>query len=215
MPDVKARRILSALDWYGRYRDIADLARIISVPVVGGFLGFLVNGALGAVIGSVAAVVLVVLLFTTRLIADRLFPLPEVGAEPEYVNGEFAYGRSINGRLTASWASLNLTANNPGRWDERITGLRCDLSRKQWGIRKRVHTIQPEKSIDWLLPAKGTPQQQEFTFHKTFTEFGDAPRAAIGEELELTVTAELGSKHRVLRVEARLPRFLVKGPYPS
>lgn len=210
-----SRRIVWTLDWFGRIKDMADVARLIPWPIGGGVIGWLAGGLLGALLGIGGAVFLVVIIHVTTFALERLWPLPEISAIPEPVNGEWGYGRSVNGRLTAAFVIALATANNPGRWEERITNMYCDLIRQRFLVfRQVVERLPLEPSLPgWRLPAGGEPESKKLKFHKTHVDYKQATKLPIGEELIPIIIVEFGSPRRTKRVF--LPEIPVRGPYPE
>jgi hypothetical protein len=128
-------------------------------------------------------------------------------AKPKIVGNEWGYGIAIEGGLVATWVSASVTAWELGI-DEGLTALRCDLYRKGRPILS-LPLIDP----GWPRQAKGPKISQDVIFHRTFeqSDFGSAPRAKPGDELEPRISAQFSSDQSTDSVT--LPIIPVRGPY--
>lgn len=129
-------------------------------------------------------------------------------AKPKPVGDrEWGYGRAIDGRLVAAFVSVTVTV-----WeiaiDEGLIALTCDLYRKG-----RPILSLPLSDPGWLRQAKGPKISQDVIFHRTFeqSDYGSAPRATTGDELEPRISAQFSSDQSIDSVS--LPIIPVRGPY--
>lgn len=219
------RKVYRVYNWFSTGRDMLDIIHVgvpflLAMPVVGGLFGFLANGLLGAVVGAAivsAVVILVVVVFS--IIVMRRLPIRLI-ITPDPVNGE-AFVRvsgSWESPVMSGWVSGQITANNFGDRDLRITGLRAEFRRLIWGVwPETVYVIgywtpsEPYTEVDWLLPAAGKPETRSVMF--SGQELG-GKKAKPDNILDVRIVAEVGSPERRIYIEFP-ERAEVRPPYVS
>ena len=82
-------------------------------------------------------------------------------------DGQVGYGRSINGKLESAGIFVDVTAENIGTSDVRISELRCELYRKRFLWKPKLVETVPyfsTEQLDWLLTAQGLRESRLVTF---------------------------------------------------
>lgn len=190
---------------------------LLAVPAVGGGLGFLANGLLGAVVsaGIISAVEIVVIAIAS-VIASRRLPI-HLAITPDREGCFVRVSGAWESPVSAGWVSGQITAGNFGHRDYRITGLRAEFRRLILGvIPETVYVIRyrslsdPYTEIDWLLPSMGKPETRSVMFEG----YEVGKKAKPDDILDVRIVAEVGSPKRCVYIEFPV-RAEVRPPYVS
>jgi len=130
-----------------------------------------------------------------------------------------SYGRSVDGQLSTATVFVEVTAENRGTADVRVSSLRCELYRRRFGFWPRLVQTLPyfpigeteTDPLDWLLVANGLREKRSVIFSKRSDYPWSVVRLQPGETLRVRMVAVFSSGLSPLVIE--LSKIPVKGPY--